>query len=86
MQKSYKRHPNRLVDQYEQDIDTKCLYAKIRTAKSTVDRTNKVFQQKLEERKRRELKTRFQFWSSKILVRRSHASRAWAWACSRPRS
>ena len=56
MQKSYKRHPNRLVEQHTQEIENKSLYTKIRTVKSTVDQTNKVFQQKLEERKKKELK------------------------------
>ena len=56
MNKNYKRHPNRLINKFTQEMENKSLCTKIKTVKSTVDRTNKAFLQKLEERKRRELK------------------------------
>ncbi len=66
MNKSYKRHPNKLVDQHTQDLENKSLYAKIRTVKSTVNQTNKIFLQKLEERKRRELKSFVRYYSFRV--------------------
>jgi len=57
MKKSYTKHPNKLVNKYTQEYENKALFTKIKTVKSTLNKTNKIFEQKLEERKRREMKS-----------------------------